>query len=107
MGNWLEEIGTQFWSMAEMLGREARGQGVIGLLRPVAPFNRPNFLAPAITVGALLSFLLLTGVAAAPLVPRRTALLALYRLLVEFFGVTIEPPPLGGRSSIVTPKTST
>ena len=97
MGNWLEEIGTQFWSMAEMLGREARGQGVIGLLRPVAPFNRPNFLAPAITVGALLSFLLLTGVAVASLGALLTALLALYLLLVDVFGVTIELHPLGGR----------
>jgi len=97
MGNWVEEIGTQLWSVAEMLGREARGQGVIGLLRPVAPFNRPNFLAPAITVGALLSFLILTGVAVASLGALLTALLALYLLLVDVFGVTIELHPLGGR----------
>jgi hypothetical protein len=97
MGNWLEEIGTQLWSVAEVLGREARGNGVISLLRPVAPFNRPNFLAPAITVGALLSFLILSGVAVASLGALLTALLALYLLLVDVFGVTIELHPLGVR----------
>ena len=97
MGNWLEEMGTQLWSVAEVLGREARGQGFLGLLRPVAPFNRPNFLAPAITVGALLSFLILSGVAVASLGALLTALLALYLLLVDVFGVSIELHPLGGR----------
>ena len=97
MANWLEEIGSQLWSVAEVFGREASGQGVLGLLRPVAPFNRPNFLAPAITVGALLSFLILSGVAVASLGALLTALLALYLLLVEVFGVTIELHPLGVR----------
>ena len=97
MGNWLEEMGTQLWTVAEVLGREARGQGLLGLLRPVAPFNRPNFLAPAITVGALLGFLILSGVAVASLGALLTALLALYLLLVDVFGVTVELHPLGGR----------
>jgi len=97
MADWLEQIGAQLWSVAEVVGREARGQGVLGLLRPVAPFNRPNFLAPAITIGALLSFLIVSGVAVASLGALLTALLALYLLLVEVFGVTIELHPLGVR----------
>src|SRR5206468_6487232 len=43
-GTWLEDVGTQLWTVAEAFGREMRGEGVIALLRPVAPFNRPNFL---------------------------------------------------------------
>ena len=97
MADWLEQIGAQLWSVAEVVGREARGQGLLGLLRPVAPFNRPNFLAPAITIGALLSFLIVSGVAVASLGALLTALLALYILLVEVFGVTIELHPLGVR----------
>ena len=95
--NWLEDFGTQLWHAAETLGKEMRGEGVLALLRPVAPFNRPNFLAPAITIGALISFLILSGVAVTALGALLTALLALYILLVEVFGVTIELHPLGLR----------
>ncbi len=97
MGNWLEDIGTQLWGVAEAFGAEVRGQGVLSVLRPIAPFNRPSFLAPAVTVGALLTFLMLSGVAVTALAALLTALLALYLLLVEVFGVTIELHPLGAR----------
>jgi hypothetical protein len=95
--NWLEEIGTQVWTVAEAVGREVRGEGLLALLRPVAPFNRPNFLAPAVTIGALVTFLVLSGVAATALGALLTALLALYILLVEVFGVTVELHPFGVR----------
>jgi len=95
--NWLEDIGTQLWHAAETLGKEVRGEGILALLRPVAPFNRPNFLAPAITIGALITFLVLSGVAVTALGALLAALLALYLLLVEVFGVTIELHPLGRR----------
>jgi len=95
--NWLEEIGTQLRHVAETVGKEVRGEGVLALLRPIAPFNRPTFLAPAITVGALITFLLLSGVAVTALGALLTALLALYLLLVEVFGVTVELHPLGAR----------
>ena len=97
MGSWIDDVGVQLWSVAEAFGREVRGEGMLALLRPVAPFNRPNFLAPAITVGALITFLLLSGVAATALGAFLTALLALYLLLVEVFGVTIELHPFGAR----------
>jgi len=74
-----------------------RGQGLLSLLRPVAPFNRPSFLAPAVTVGALITFLMLSGVAVTALGALLTALLALYLLLVEVFGVTVELHPFGVR----------
>ena len=97
MGNWVEEIGSQLWSVAEAVGAEVRGEGLIALLRPIAPFNRPNFLAPAVTVGSLLAFLILSGVAVASLGALLTALLALYLLVVQVFGVTVELHPLGVR----------
>ncbi len=97
MATWLEEIGSQLWNAAEAFGAEVRGEGLLALLRPVAPFNRPNFLAPAMTVGALLAFLVLSGVAVASLGGLLTALLALYLLLVLVFGVTVELHPLGAR----------
>ena len=89
MANWLEEIGGQLWQMVDVVGKEVRGEGMLALLRPVAPFNRPQFLAPAITIGALLSFLLLSGIAVASLGALLTALLALYLMLVQVFGVSV------------------
>ena len=97
MANWLEQIGGQLWQVADVVGKEVRGEGMLALFRPVAPFNRPQFLAPAITVGALLSFLVLSGVAVASLGALLTALLALYLLLVQVFGVSVEMQPFGAR----------
>ena len=98
MTTWLETIGNQLWGVAEAVGAEVRGQGVLSILRPVAPCNRPTFLAPAITVGALITFLVLSGVAVTALGALLTALLALYLLMVEVFGVTVELHPLGVRA---------
>ena len=96
MTNWLEDIGGQLWQMVDVVGKEVRGEGMLALFRPVAPFNRPQFLAPAITIGALLSFLLLSGIAVASLGALLTALLALYLMLVQVFGVSVELRPIGG-----------
>jgi len=96
MANWLEEIGGQLWQMVDVVGKEVRGEGMLALLRPVAPFNQPQFLAPAITIGALLGFLLLSGIAVASLGALLTALLALYLMLVQVFGVSVELRPIGG-----------
>lgn len=95
MASWMEEIGTQLWGVLEAVGIEARQQGVLSLLRPVAPFNRPGFLAPAVTIGALLTFLMLSGMAVTALGALLTALLALYILLVQVFGVSVEFHPFG------------
>lgn len=57
---------------------------------PVAPFNRPEVLAPLVgLVGLLLSFVL-AGVAATSLLSMIAALLALALLLTRFFGVSLE-----------------
>jgi hypothetical protein len=54
-------------------------------------------LAPVMTIGALLTFLMLSGVALASMGALLTALLALYVLLVQVFGVSIEIHPFGTR----------
>ncbi len=97
MASWIEELGNQMWNVLEALGTEARQQGLLTLLLPIAPFNQPRILAPAVTVGALVTFLLLSGVAVAALGALLTALLALYLLLVQVFGVSIELHPFGAR----------
>jgi hypothetical protein len=95
MASWWEEVGNQVWGVAEAFGVEARQQGLLSFLRPVAPFNRPALLAPAVTIGALLTFMMLSGVAVTALGALLTALLALYILLVHVFGLTVELHPFG------------
>src|SRR5262245_55998748 len=94
---WVDDLGVQVWGVVESFGNEALRQGFLSLLRPVHPFNRPDFLAPAVTIGALMTFLMLSGVAVAALGALLTALLALYILLVQVFGVSIELHPFGSR----------
>ena len=93
MASWMEEVTRQFWGVAEAFGIEAREQGLMTLFRPIAPFNRPAFMAPMVTVGALITFLLLSGVAVTALGALLTALLALYLLLVQVFGISVEFHP--------------
>jgi len=97
MAKWIEDVGTQLWGVAEAFGSEMRQQGLLSFLRPIGPFNRPDFLAPAVTIGALLTFIMLSGVAVVALGALLTALLALYILLVQVFGVSIELHPFGAR----------
>ena len=92
---WIDGIGEQIWAVVEGFGTEARERGFLTLLRPIAPFNRPSFLAPAVTIGALLTFLALSGMAVTALGALLTALLALYILLVHVFGLRVEMHPLG------------
>ena len=96
-GNWLEDISEQLWGVAEAFGAEVKQHGFFAVLRPVAPFNQPNFLVPLVTVGALVTFLLLSGVAVASLGGLLAALLALYLILVQVFGVSLELHPFGAR----------
>lgn len=97
MATWLEEIGAQLWGVGEAFYGEVRERGVLPMLRPVAPFNRPGFLAPVVTIGGLIAALLLSGLAITSLGAFMAALLALYMLLVQVFGISIEVHPLGAR----------
>jgi hypothetical protein len=95
---WLEEIGRQLTGVADALWGEVRERGVMPLLQPVAPWNQPEFLQPAVALGGLLSIALLSGLAVTALGTLVVTLLALWVLLVEVFGVSIELTPLGAGS---------
>ena len=41
-GGWLEEIGRQLRGVGDVLLDEVRAGGLLPLLEPVAPFNRPG-----------------------------------------------------------------
>lgn len=94
---WLDDISQQIWGVAEAFGAEVQQHGFFAVLRPVAPFNQPSFLVPLVTVGALVTFLLLSGVALASLGALAAALVALYLILVQVFGVSLEVHPFGAR----------
>jgi hypothetical protein len=97
MATWLEDISKQMWSVLDAFRDEVREQGVLSLLRPIAPFNQPTFMAPAVTIGAIVACMLLSGVAVGALGTLLLSLLALYLLLVQVFGVSIELMPIGAR----------
>ena len=97
MASWFEDISTQLWGVGEAFYTEVRERGVLPMLRPVAPFNRPGFMAPAVTVGGLVAALLLSGIAVSALGSFLVAVLALYLLLVQVFGISIEVHPFGAR----------
>ena len=91
--SWLDDVGRQLRGVADAMWEEVRAQGVFPLLQPVAPFNRPVFAAPAVAIGGLIGVLLLSGLAVTALGSLLLALLALYLLLVQVFGLSIEVHP--------------
>jgi hypothetical protein len=91
--SWIEGMTDRVWAVVEAV----QEHGLLPLLSPVAPFDRPAFLAPAVALGGVVAVLLLSGVAATALGALLLALLALYGLLVEVFGFTIEVHPFGTR----------
>ena len=95
--SWLGEVSTQLRSVADALWGEVRQHGVLALLEPVPPFNKPGFLSPAVAVGGLLSVLLLSGMAVTAFGSLLLTLLALYLLLVEVFGFSVELTAFGAR----------
>lgn len=94
-GGWLDEIGRQLRGVADVFLGEVENSGILPLLKPVAPFDRPGFASPAVAVGGLIAIVLLSGVAVAGLGAMLLALLGLYLVLVELFGLSFELSPLG------------
>jgi hypothetical protein len=90
VGSWFDGVGTQLRNVVDAFWGEVKENGVLPLLEPVPPFNRPGFLSPAVAVGGLLSILLLSGMAVTAFGSLLLTLLALYVLLVEVFGFTVE-----------------
>jgi hypothetical protein len=95
--SWLDEVGRQLRGVADAFWGEVRGGALLPLLQPVPPWDRPRFASPAVAVGGLIAIVLLSGVAVAGLGAMMLALLGLYLVLVELFGVSVELHPLGAR----------
>ena len=93
--SWIDDLSAQLWEVADAFRTEIKQQGVFSLLRPIAPFNQPSAIAPAVTIGAVLTCMLLSGVAVGALGTLLLSLLALYLLLVQVFGVSVELYPFG------------
>ena len=96
-GGWLEEISRQLRSVGDALWDEVRAGGILPLLEPAPPFNRSGLLSPAIAVGGLIAVILLSGMSVVALGSLLLALLVLYLLLVQVFGLSIELQPFGLR----------
>jgi hypothetical protein len=95
--SWLDEVGRQLRGVADAFWGEVRGGALLPLLQPVPPWDRPRFASPAVAVGGLIAIVLLSGVAVAGLGAMMLALLGLYLVLVELFGVSVELRPFGAR----------
>jgi len=90
----VDEMVSQLQGIAEVVVAEVREHGLLPLLQPVAPFDQPSFLTPAIALGGLLSLAMLSGAAVSAFGGLLLSLLALYLLLVEVFGFSFEIDPI-------------
>lgn len=86
----LEFVYEQAKQFIETLRAETREQGLMPLLQPVAPFNRSPALLPLVVAGGLISLVLLSGTAIVAFAALFVALLGLYLLLTEVFGISLE-----------------
>jgi hypothetical protein len=89
----LEFVYEQAKQFIETIRAETREQGLLPLLQPVAPFNRSPVLLPLVVAGGLISIVLLSGAAIGAFAALFVALLGLYLLLSEVFGVSLEFHP--------------
>ncbi len=88
-----EYIYDQARQLLDSIRQETTERGLMPLLEPVAPFNRSPLLLPLVVAGSLVSLVFLSGIAIGAFAALFTALLALYLLLSEVFGVTLEFHP--------------
>jgi len=89
----VEYIYDQARQLLENIRQETNERGLMPLLEPVAPFNKSPLLLPLVVAGSLLSLIFLSGIAIGAFAALFTALLALYLLLTEVFGVSLEFHP--------------
>jgi hypothetical protein len=94
---WMTEMTDQLRTVAGAVWEEINTNGLIPLLHPVAPFDKPSFLAPAVAIGGLLGLMVTSGVALTALGGLLLSLLAAYILLVDVFGFSLEMRPIGAR----------
>jgi hypothetical protein len=90
----LEYVYDQAKQLFDAIRQETREYGLMPLLEPVAPFNRSRLLLPLVVAGALTSLIFLSGIALGAFAALFIALIGLYLLLTEVFGVSMEFNPL-------------
>ena len=90
----LEYVYDQARQLLDSIRQETNERGLMPLLEPVAPFNQSPLLLPLVVAGSLISLIFLSGIAIGAFAALFTALLALYLLLSEVFGVSLEFHPL-------------
>jgi hypothetical protein len=88
-----EYLYDQARQLLENIRQETNERGLMPLLEPVAPFNQSPLLLPIVIAGSLISLIFLSGLAIGAFATLFTALLALYLLLSEVFGVSLEFHP--------------
>jgi hypothetical protein len=88
-----EYIFDQARQLLDNIRQETTERGLMPLLEPVAPFNQSPLLLPIVIAGSLISLIFLSGLAIGAFATLFTALLALYLLLSEVFGVSLEFHP--------------
>lgn len=86
----LDYIYGQAKQLIDTVRQETREYGILPLLEPVAPFNRSRLLLPLVIAGSLLSLAFLSGIAIGALAALLAALVGLYLVLSEVFGVSLE-----------------
>ncbi|MCX8072531.1 MAG: hypothetical protein N3C12_08780 [Candidatus Binatia bacterium] len=83
---------TEFERLLRLLGGATEAwltaQRLLGFWGPVGEAS--TWITPLVAVASVLSLALLTGIAAAALATLLVALMALYYLLSEVFGVSVE-----------------
>ena len=86
----LEYVYDQAKQFIDTIREETRTNGIMPLLEPVAPFNRSRLLLPLVVAGALMSLVFLSGIAIGAFAALFAALIGVYLLLSEVFGVSLE-----------------
>ena len=94
---WMTEMTDQLYAVAGAVWEEINTNGLMPLLHPVAPFDKPSFLAPAVAIGGLIGLMITSGIALTALGGLLFSLLAAYMLLVDVFGFSLEMRPIGAR----------
>ena len=89
----LDYVYDQARQLLDAIRTETSQNGLMPLLEPVAPFNRSRLLLPIVIAGSLLSLMFLSGLAIGAFGTLFVSLLALYLLLSEVFGVSLEFTP--------------
>ena len=95
MENWVDDVTEQLRAVAGAVWEEINTNGLMPRLQPVAPFDKPGFLAPAVAIGGLIGLVIASGVAVTAFGGMLLSLLAAYLLLVDVFGFSVELKPIG------------